>query len=85
MQPTVKIATKLLIVFFMGWAIYVSVSALFGITIYFPFKISESEIIPYHRWQSVRIAVFLTFAYFIAIHLIDKEKKYLPVLFLRST
>ena len=82
MNNIVNSVLKLLIVFLTGWTLYISVSAFFDITIYFPFKISEAEFIPYHRWQTVRIAVFLTFAYFAIIYLVSKEKKYLPIQFL---
>lgn len=82
MNSIANLAVKLLIVFLTGWTLYISVSAFFEITIYFPFKISEAEIIPYHRWQSVRIAVFITFAYFGIMHLFNKDRKYLPIQFL---
>ena len=65
-----------------AWAVFIAVSVFFGITIYFPFIISEQESIPYHRWQTVRIAVFLTFAYFAIIHLIRGSRELYPITFL---
>ena len=82
MNNIVNSVLKLLIVFLTGWTLYISVSAFFDITIYFPFKISEAEFIPYHRWQTVRIAVFLTFSYYAILHLFNKEKEYPPIQFL---
>ena len=75
---------KLLITFFVVWTIYVSISAFFDITIYFPFVISEAEFVPYHRWQTVRIAVFLTVSYFAILHLFGNEREYLPIQFFET-
>ena len=82
MNKIINSAMKLLIIFLTGWTLFISVSTFFGTTIYFPFKISEVEFIPYHRWQSVRIAVFLTFSYFAIMYLFNKGKEYLPIQFL---
>ena len=82
MNNSIKAAMKLLIIVLTGWSIYVSVSAFFGITIYFPLKITDEHFVPYHRWQSVRISVFVTFAYFAIMHLFNEDKEYHPIQFL---
>ena len=64
------------------WAIYVSIQAFLGITIYFPFITVDAELIPYHRWQSVRIAVFITIAYFSVLHLFREDREYPAIYFL---
>ena len=53
-----------------------------GITIYFPFHVSTAESIPYHRWQSVRVAVLLAFAYFTLLHIFRGTKALYPIKFL---
>jgi len=73
---------NLLIAFIAIWAIYVSIQAFLGVTIYFPFVTADAEPIPYHRWQSVRIAVFITIAYFSVLHLFREDKKYPAIYFL---
>ncbi len=70
---------NLLIAFIAIWAIYVSIQAFLGVTIYFPFVTADAEPIPYHRWQSVRIATFLTFAYFGSKHLFSEKREYFPI------
>ena len=79
---TISSLTKLLVIFLTTWSIYVSVSAGFGVTVYFPFITSEENFVPYHRWQTVRISVFLTFFYFAILQLLNRERKYLPIKFL---
>ena len=64
------------------WALLIAASVFFGLQIYFPFIIANEELIPYHRWQSVRVAVFLTFAYFGIMHLIRGSKELYPIKFL---
>ena len=64
------------------WAIYVSVTTLWGVTFYFPFVRAEDSDIPFHRLQTVRIAVLLTFAYFGFVHLIKGSEPLYPIQFL---
>jgi len=77
-----RILSKLLILCLVLWAIYVSLSAFFGIQIYFPFRVAEAEAIPYHRWQSVRVAVFLTLSFFMILYLLNASREISPVKFL---
>lgn len=76
---TAKIIAGLLTV----WAIYTAISAFLGIAIYFPLRVAEGEPIPEHRWQSVRVAVCLTFAYYGIMYLLRASKEVYPVHFLK--
>ena len=64
------------------WAIYVSVTTFWGVTFYFPFVHAEDSDIPFHRLQTVRIAVLLTFAYFGFVHLTKGSEPLYPIQFL---
>jgi len=81
---SVRFFSKLLIFGLALWAVYTSLSSCFGVTVYFPFRIVEEEAIPYHRWQSARIAVFLTFAYYAVMHLIAGSREMYPIQFLET-
>ena len=61
------------------WAIFVSSYTLLGTNIYFPFSTFDGETVPYHRWQTVRVAVFITVAYFSILHLFRGSKEYYPI------
>ena len=59
------------------------ICAVLGIQIYFPFNVAEGEEIPYHRMQSIRVAVFITFTYYGALYLINSIKEVYPIHFLK--
>ena len=59
-----KILSKIIVTILSLWAIFIIVSELMGVTVYFPFNFVDREEIPYHRINSVRLSVFLTFIYF---------------------
>ena len=80
----VRILSKIVILGLAVWAIYATVSALMGVTIYFPLRVGEVEDIPYHRWQAVRVSVFLTFTYFAVIHLVNGSREMFPIKFLET-
>lgn len=65
------------------WGIFAAVTVMFDITVYFPFRIADDESIPEHRWQSARLAIFLTFAYYGFVHLLNGSKEVYPVHFLK--
>ena len=65
------------------WAVYATVTALFGVTVYFPFRVADADSIPEHRWQSVRLSVFVTFAFYAVIHLINGSREIYPIHFLK--
>ena len=64
------------------WAIFIIVSEIMGITVYFPFNFVERKEIPYHRINSVRLSVFLTFIYFGFRYLFLQSEKLYPIQFL---
>ena len=79
-----QVISKLLVGLLALWAVYASVTAFFGISVYFPLRLADAEPIPYHRWQSARISVFLTFAYFAIIYLLNGSREMYPVKFLEA-
>ena len=79
----IRFIAKILIFLFVVWLIFISIAGLLGISIHFPFVITEEGGIPYHRLLSIRIAVFLTLAYYGALYIINKSKEVYPVQFLK--
>ena len=77
-----KILSKILVTILSLWAFFIIVSELMGITVYFPFNFVEREEIPYHRINSVRLSVFLTFIYFGIRYLFMQSEKLYPIQFL---
>ena len=65
------------LLFFLG-----SFSEIIGITYYFPFNVSYEKEIPYHRLQSLRITILLTFSYFSFRYLIYESVRMYPIQFL---
>ena len=78
-----RIIGKILIFTLSIFAIFLGISAVLGIQIYFPFNVAEGEEIPYHRMQSIRVAVFITFTYYGALYLINSIKEVYPIHFLK--
>ena len=64
------------------WALVSVIAEIIGITIFFPFNVVERQEIPYHRIASVRLSVFLTFAYFGLRYLFFQSEKLFPIQFL---
>ena len=64
------------------WALVSVIAEIIGITIFFPFNVVERQEIPYHRVASVRLSVFLTFAYFGFRYLFFQSEKLFPIQFL---
>ncbi len=64
------------------WALAFVIAEIIGVTIFFPLNIVERQEIPYHRVASVRLSVFLTFAYFGFRYLFFQSEKLFPIQFL---
>ena len=64
------------------WAVVSVIAEIMGVTIYFPFNVVERQEIPYYRIVSVRLSVFLTFAYFGFRYLFFQSEKLFPIQFL---
>tara|TARA_B100000575_G_C22950690_1_gene549814 strand:- start:80 stop:472 length:393 start_codon:yes stop_codon:yes gene_type:complete len=77
-----KILSKIIVSILCLWAIFIIISELMGVTVYFPFNFVERENIPYHRINSVRLSVFLTFIYFSVRYLFMQSDKLYPIQFL---
>ena len=77
-----KILSKLIVGILSLWAAFIIISELMGITVYFPFNFVEREEIPYHRINSVRLSVFITFIYFGVRYLFLQSEKLYPIQFL---
>jgi len=77
-----KNLSKIIVALLTLWAIFIIVSEIMGITVYFPFNFVEREEIPYHRINSVRLSVFLTFIYFGIRYLFFQSEKLYPIQFL---
>ena len=73
---------KLIIGLLSLWALASIIAEIIGVTIYFPFNVVERQEIPYHRVTSVRLSVFLTFAYFGFRYLFFQSEKLFPIQFL---
>ena len=78
-----RIIGKLLVLILSIFAIFLGVCAVLGIQIYFPFNIADGKEIPYHRMQSIRVAVFITFTFYGALYLINSIKEVYPIHFLK--
>ena len=78
----VRTLAKFIIGLLSLWAVAFIIAEIMGVTIYFPFTIVEKQEIPYHRITSIRLAVFLTFAYFGFRYLFLQSDKLYPIQFL---
>ena len=78
-----RVIGKLLVLILSLFAIFLGINAVLGIQIYFPFNIAEGEEIPYHRMQSIRVAVFITFTFYSALYLINSIREVYPIHFLK--
>ena len=72
---------KILLTLLAGWAFVTTVLGLFELQIYFPFHITGSEAIPYHRMEVVRYASFSTAIYFVYKFMVG-SKPVAPLLFI---
>ena len=70
-----RVLSKIIVTILSLWAIFIIISELMGFTVYFPFNFVEREEIPYHRINSVRLSVFLTFIYFGIRYLFMQSEK----------
>jgi hypothetical protein len=77
-----RLIANSVIAFFVLWTLAVSVAEFFGVTIHFPWVISEVGEIPLNRLQNLRIAILLTFAHYGVLHLIGRNQEYLPINFI---
>ena len=81
-----RIIANCVIALMMIWALGVSFLAFLDITIHWPWIINETDTqaIPFHRLQAMRIGVMLTFSYYGLLHLIGKSQEFYPLHFLTT-
>ena len=74
--------SKIIIILLTLLGIVVLVGELFNFHIYFPLNLAENKEIPYHRMQSIRLSLILTFIYFGIRYIFFQSKKMYPIQFL---
>ena len=75
-----RLLANAVIAFFVLWTLAVSVAEFIGVTIHFPWIITDE--IPLYRLHTLRISILLTFAHYGVLHLFGKNQEYLPIHFL---
>ncbi|MDC3234690.1 hypothetical protein OBB02_01450 [Candidatus Puniceispirillum sp.] len=81
-----RIVANSVILLLMIWALSVSALAFLDITIHFPWVITDAdaEAIPYHRLQTIRVGLLITFSYYGLLHLLGKSQQFYPLHFLTT-
>mgnify|MGYP006256199027 FL=1 len=74
---------KLLVTAMVIWLLSVVLCSLFGVSIQFPFTLVEEGEIAYHRLQTIRIALFLTVAYYGLQYVLGLTKQVYPINFVK--
>ena len=77
-----QLLSKIIIIFLTLFGIVVLIGELFNFHIYFPLNFSQNAEIPYHRMQSVRLSLFVTFIYFGIRYIFWQSIKMYPIQFL---
>ena len=78
-----RLLAKLLISTMVIWLLSVVICGLLGISIQFPFTLIEEGEIAYHRLQTLRIALFLTVAYYGLQYVLGLTKQVYPINFVK--
>ena len=78
-----RLFAKILVIAMVIWLLSVVICGLFGISIQFPFTILDEGEIAYHRWQTIRIALFLTVAYYGLQYVLGFTKEVYPINFVK--
>ena len=81
-KKIIKKIAKALIAFLGIWCVCASIAAFYGVSLYFPFYISDEVEIPYHRMLALRVTILLTFAYYSLKYLVSESKQLYPIQFL---
>ena len=82
MKKLIKNLAKILIAFLGLWCVIASILAIYDVSLYIPFNISEGIEIPYHRMGALRVTILLTFAFYSLKYLISESKQLYPIQFL---
>ena len=78
-----RLFAKFLVIIMVIWLLSVVICGLLGVSIQFPFTIIEEGEIAYHRWQTIRIALFLTVAYYGLQYVLGFTKEIYPINFVK--
>ena len=78
-----RLFAKLLVAAMVIWLLSVVICGLLGVSIQFPFTLIEEGEIAYHRWQTLRIALFLTVAIYGLQYVLDLTKQVYPINFVK--
>ena len=78
-----RLFAKILVMAMVIWLLSVVICGLLGVSIQFPFTILEEGEIAYHRWQTIRIALFLTVAYYGLQYVLGFTKEVYPINFVK--
>ena len=73
--------SKIIIIILTLLGATVLIGELFDLHIYFPLNLADNEKIPYHRMQSIRLSLILTFIYFGIRYIFFQSHKMYPVQF----
>ena len=82
MNKFLKFFAKTLIALLGLWCVVASVLAIYDVSLYFPFYISEGEEMPYHRMVALRVTILLTFAFYSLKYLFSESRQLYPIQFL---
>ena len=77
-----QLLSKIIIILLTLLGIAIILGELFNFHIYFPLNLAENNEIPYHRMQSIRLSLILTFVYFGVRYIFFQTHKMYPIQFL---
>ena len=77
-----QLLSKIIIILLTLLGIAIILGELFNFHIYFPLNLAENNEIPYHRMQSIRLSLILTFVYFGIRYIFFQTLKMYPIQFL---
>ena len=78
-----RLFAKLLVAAMVIWLLSVVICGLLGVSIQFPLTLIEEGEIAYHRWRTIRIALFLTIAYYGLQYVLGLTKQVYPINFVK--
>jgi hypothetical protein len=76
-----RVFANIIIIFMSIWALVAALTAMLGLTFYFPWVMGPSAEIPLHRLAAIRVGVLLTCAYFGFLHIFGKSMRLYPINF----
>ena len=77
-----QLLSKVIIILLTLLGITILVGEIFNLHIYFPLNLAENNEIPYHRMQSIRLSLIVTFVYFGVRYIFWQSIKMYPIQFL---